>query len=174
MYSSETLSIIEGALESERREVAFFRRMAQRIKSPLGKAVFKDYADKGKLNCQSLKDLHAQLSDKGNPAGKEQASNIVQMDFDDYEEKLTGSMDKALADFDDITALDMAARFVRKTTRFLNRSYEALKDPAGRELLKSITLSEKENFIHLKNIEEYLKDPHAWFREMEHHGLDGA
>jgi hypothetical protein len=51
------------------------------------------------------------------------------MDFDDYEEKLTGSMDKALADFDDITALDMAARFVRKTTRFLNRSYEALKDP---------------------------------------------
>jgi hypothetical protein len=30
--------------------------------------------------------------------------------------------------------------------------------------LKSITLSEKENFIHLKNIEEYLKDPHAWFR----------
>ncbi len=66
---------------------------------------------------------------QGESAGKEQASNIVQMDFDDYEEKLTGSMDKALADFDDITALDMAARFVRKTTRFLNRSYEALKDP---------------------------------------------
>ena len=171
MHSAETLSIIAEALESERREVAFFRRMSERIKSPLGKAVFKDYADKGKKHYQSLKDLHTQLSDKAKAASD---SNIVQIDFDDYEEKLTMSMDKALADFDDLTALDIAARFVRKTTRYLSKSYEALKDPAGKELLKSISLSEKENFIHLKNIEEYLKDPHAWFREMEHHGLDGA
>lgn len=174
MYTTETLSIIEEALESERREVAFFRRMSERIKSPLGKAVFKDYADKGKKNYQSLKDLHTQLSDKAKAGGTADASSITQIDFDDYEEKISGSMDKALADFDDLTALDIAARFVRKTTRFLSRSYEALKDPAGRELLKTISLSEKENFIHLKNIEEYLKDPHAWFREMEHHGLDGA
>jgi rubrerythrin len=174
MYNSHTLSIIEEALESERREVAFFKRMSKRIKSPLGKAVFNDYSDKGKKNYQSLKDLHEQLSGKEKTVDQAQVASIGSINYDDDEEKLTESMDKALADFDDLTALDIAARFVRKTTRFLSNSYEALKDPAGKEILKAIALSEQENFIHLKNIEEYLKDPQAWFREMEHHGLDGA
>ena len=174
MQSSNTLSIIEEALESERREVAFFKRLSKRINSPLGKAVFNDYADKGKKNYQNLKDLHEQLSGKGNIVDQAQTASIGTINFDDDEDKISGSMDKALADFDDLTALDIAARFVRKTTRFLSNSYDALKHPAGREMLKAMVLSERENFIHLKNIEEYLKDPQAWFREMEHHGLDGA
>jgi hypothetical protein len=174
MYSSNTLMIIEEALESGRREVAFFRRLSERIKSPLGKAVFKDYADKGKKNYQSLLDLHTQLSSKGDNAGKALEASVTRIDYDDYEDKITKSMEKALADFDDLTAIDIAARFVRKTTRFLSRSYEVIKDPVGKEILKTIALSEKENFLHLKNIEEYLKDPQSWFREMEHHGLDGA
>ena len=174
MHSARTLHIIEEALESERREVAFFRRMAGRIKSPLGKAVFREYADKGRVHYQNLAQLHEKLS--GGPQAPDQAAgpNVVSIDFDDSEEAFSTGMDKALADFDDVTALDIAAGFVRKTTRFLSRSYEALKDPAGKEILRTIALSEKENFLHLRNIEEYLKDPQAWFREKEHHGLDGA
>jgi rubrerythrin len=174
MHSADTLTIIEEALESERREVAFFKRLSERIKSPLGKAVFRDYADKGTLHYQNLKELHKQLSSKGKTADQVRVVEVSLVDHDDYEEKISGSIGKALADFDDLTAIDIAARFVRKTTRFLSRSYEALKDPAGKEMLKEIALSEQENFIHLKNIEEYLKDPQAWFREVEHHGLDGA
>ncbi|HWR68681.1 MAG TPA: ferritin family protein [Desulfomonilia bacterium] len=174
MYSTKTLAIIEEVLESERREVAFFRRLSERIKSPLGKAVFKDYADKGKEHCRNLKDLHAELASKLSPAGQNRAADVTVMDFDDYEEKLSRSMDRALADFDDLTAIDIAARFVRKTTRFISKSYEAVKDPAHKDLIKSIELAERENFLHLKNIEEYLKNPHGWFREKEHHGLDGG
>jgi rubrerythrin len=171
MYNADTINIIEEVLESERREVAFFRRLADRIKSPLGKAVFRDYADKGTAHCQSLNALRAQIAP---PDKASEPVSVALADFDDYEEKLSSSMDKALADFDDITAIDIAARFVRKTTRFLSRSYDAVKDPAHREVLKAIELSERENFIHLKNIEEYLKNPHGWFREREHHGLDGG
>lgn len=174
MHTAETLSIIEEVLESEKREVAFFRRLSERIKTPLGRAVFKDYAEKGREHCRSLKELHTELSALDPSDTRAPATGATAMDQDDYEEKLSRSMDRALADFDDLTAIDMAARFVRKTTRFLSRSYEALTDPAHREVLRAIELSERENFIHLKNIEEYLKDPHAWFREREHHGLDGA
>ncbi len=174
MHNADTINIIEEVLESERREVAFFRRLADRIKSPLGKAVFRDYAEKGTAHCKSLHDLRAQIASPDSSPGQSDPVSVALADFDDYEEKLSSSMDKALADFDDITAMDIAARFVRKTTRFLSRSYDAVKDPAHREVLKAIELSERENFIHLKNIEEYLKNPHGWFREREHHGLDGG
>lgn len=174
MYTAETLAIIEEVLENERREVAFFRRLSERIKTPLGKAIFKDYAEKGKEHCRSLKGLHEELSAREKAAGHTATVGMTVMDYDDYEEKLSRSMDKALADFDDLTALDIAARFVRKTTRFISKSYDAIKDPAHKEVLRAIELAERENFIHLKNIEEYLKNPHGWFREIEHHGLDGA
>ncbi|HPI92135.1 MAG TPA: hypothetical protein PLT09_01485 [Deltaproteobacteria bacterium] len=174
MYSAQSLAIIEEVLENERREVAFFRRLSERIKTPLGKEVFKDYAEKGTVHCRNLTSLREELSKKVAPKENYKAVGVTTVDYDDYEEKLTQSMNKALADFDDLTALDIAARFVRKTTRFISRSYEAIKDPAHRELLKTIELAERENFIHLKNIEEYLKNPHGWFREMEHHGLDGG
>jgi hypothetical protein len=126
------------------------------------------------MHYQNLAQLHERLSGGQQAAGEAPGANVVSIDFDDAEDAVSASMDKALADFDDVTALDIAAGFVRKTTRFLSRSYEALKDPAGKEILKAIALSEKENFLHLRNIEEYLKDPQAWFREKEHHGLDGA
>lgn len=174
MYTAQTLAIIEKVLENERREVAFFRRLSERIKTPLGKAVFRDYAEKGKARCRSLSDLHAALSARGDTGAHRSSTGVTTMDYDDYEEKLSQSMEKALADFDDLTAIDIAARFVRKTTRFIARSYDALRDPAHKEALKAIELAEREGFIHLKNIEEYLKDPHGWFREVEHHGLDGA
>jgi len=174
MYTAESLSIIEEVLENERREVAFFRRLSERIKTPLGKAVFRDYAEKGKEHCKNLRTLHQELSARSGAADPQSSSGSTVMDYDDYEAKLSRSMDRALADFDDLTALDIAARFVRKTTRFISRSYESLRDPAHKEVLRAIELAERENFIHLKNIEEYLKNPHGWFREMEHHGLDGA
>lgn len=174
MYTAETLAIIEEVLENERREVAFFRRLSERIKTPLGKAVFRDYAEKGKEHCRSLRDLHEELTSRRKADSRNVSTGMTVMDYDDYEEKLSRSMEKALADFDDLTALDIAARFVMKTTRFIARSYDAIKDPAHKEVLRAIELAERENFLHLKNIEEYLKNPHGWFREVEHHGLDGA
>jgi hypothetical protein len=176
MRNTESLEIISEVLENERREVVLFRRLADTVRSPLGKAVFKDYAEKGKTLCTRVEALRGAIV-KG-PDGTAEArtfSTVADYDeLDDDEGRLSRSIEDALAGFDDLTAIDVAVRFVRKTTRILARSCSLIRDPAHREALRAIETAERENFMHLKNIEEYLKDPHSWFREMEHHHMDGA
>ncbi len=177
MHRTESTRIIDEVLQKERREVAIFRRLASKVKTPLGKAVFMDYAEKGRALCSSLEDLkrsHETGGEGSQVHGQGCVGTVRVVDHDDYEEKLSRAMEKALEKFDDIRAIEVAARIVRKTARAISRSYEAVRDPAYRDALREIERAERENFMHLKNIEEYLKDPQAWFREREHHHLDGA
>ncbi|HPC47769.1 MAG TPA: hypothetical protein PLW83_06970 [Deltaproteobacteria bacterium] len=178
MKGAEPSAIIDEVLENERREVELFRTLSERVASPLGKAVFRDYAEKGKDLCRHLETLLTRLEKDEETSsadrGEYRVHTVGVADYDDSEEMLSISLEKALSSFDDLTAIDVAARLVRRTARVVARSLKRMHDPAYREALKAIELAERENFLHLKNIEEYLKDPHAWFREREHHMLDGA
>lgn len=177
MQRVDHISIIESVLESERREVAIFRRLSERIATPLVRAVFTDYAEKSRAVCRNLEGLKSRLAGTGETGGTPPCDYTARVatvaDFDD-EAYLSASLDKALADLDDLKAINMASRFVRRTAKIIAESLKSLNDPGYWETLKAVEAVERENFMHLKNIEEYLKDPHSWFREREHHMLDGG
>ena len=81
---------------------------------------------------------------------------------------------RALADYDDYTILEAASSLIDKASAFFSHFSEMIKDPAERELFRSLAGMKHEHFLDIRDVEEYLKDPGSWFAEMEHHGLDGA
>jgi len=177
MTEVNSLDTLELALNSEKREMEFFLKHAQKIKNPLGKAMMHDIAEKGRENYLRLKSLcemrpNKRVADK--TAGRDDKSVYVDLGDMDYEEKISRDMNAALADYDDFKIIEVATRLVGKAANFFARVGEAHADPKEKEFLLTLAHAERENFLNLKDIEEYLKDPVSWFAEMEHHGLDGA
>lgn len=177
MEGVQPLSRLDAALIGEKRIIDFFLEQARNIRNPLGKAVFRDIAEKGRRNFRQLNKLRRQRAIKGTRQ-KGLPSEYVVVDssaeYEDFESGLSGDIDKALSGYDDCTIIEAASSFIDKASTYFSCSGERLKDPAERELFRSLAGMKHEYFLNLRDIEEYLKDPASWFAELEHHGLDGA
>ncbi|MGC9325332.1 MAG: hypothetical protein ACP5G0_11350 [Desulfomonilia bacterium] len=174
MSGANALDLLDIALSNEKMEMEFFLHHATKIQNPLEKEIFQEYADEVRKNYLRLKTLKESISKKASKQSvAEPSQDSAIIDFD-YEEKLTRDIDRALADYDDFRVIEAASDLLETIAEFFTRHSETLSDPTGKELFKAIADIKRENLLHLKDIEEYLKDPGSWFAELEHHGLDGA
>lgn len=177
MEGVQSLSRLDAALINEKIIIDFFLEQAKHIKSPLGREVFRDIAEKGRRNFRQLNRLRRRrgrrISRRENSLEKYTATTIGD-GKDDLEDSLSSDIALALSDYDDCTIIEAASSLIDKASAYFSRFGEVLKDPAEKELFRSLAGMKREYFLNLRDIEEYLKDPGSWFAEMEHHGLDGA
>ncbi len=174
MDAKERLNALEVALNNEKTEREFYLKHAARTKNEVGKRMFQQIADDELEHYNRLKELH----DKWEKSEKWPESVPLQVNATHVKDILKDVVAKvgkeAEKDTDDIEALEIATNFEDKGVSFYSKLAESVENPKEKEFFKLLSGIEREHFLSLKETLEYLKDPAAYFVEMEKHSLDGA
>jgi rubrerythrin len=175
MDERQRLNALQVALNNETSEREFYLRHARRTANPLGKAMFEEIASDELEHYQRLKELH----EKWESAGKWPESLPLEvrkttvgklLDVD----RLIKASGEAAGDVDDISAIETAVEFEARGSEFYAELRDALTDPKEKAFFDLLSKIEREHYLSLKDVEEYLKDPVSWLRRTERHSLDGA
>jgi rubrerythrin len=174
MGDHERLSAVEVALGNEKREREFYLRHAQRTKNQVGKAMFQQIADEELEHYQRLKELHEKWEKREKwpeTVPLRVKDTIVKDVLKDVVAKVDEAREK---DDDDLQAIRTALDFEAKGAAHYAKLRDEVSDPKEKEFFDLLSRIEREHYVSLKDTEEYLIDPAAWFTKTERHGLDGA
>jgi len=168
------MSALEAALQNEMNEREFYLTHAGRTRNPVGRAMFERIADDELEHYQRLNELHEVWLKKGkwpetipltvkNAGMKSLLSGLIR--------QVEGNPE---ADADDLDAIGIAAAFEsRGHEKYLDLS-RSVSDPKEKAFFELLAGMEREHYLSLKDMEEYLRDPASWFTRQERHGLDGG
>lgn len=168
------LSAIELALNNEMAEREFYLKHAARTRNPVGKKMFKQIADDELEHYERLKQLHDLWQKNENwpetiPLYVKDTN--VKKILESIPQMATQTLQK---DSTDLEALKTAIVFEDKGVKFYSELAEASLNSKEKGFFNLLSNIEREHFLSLKDVEEYLTDPSAWYIKMEHHGMDGA
>jgi len=170
----ERLDSLNTALTSEIREREFYLNNARRTNNPVGKAMFAQIADEELEHYERLKQLSDSLKEKGKwPAtvSLKVKNTVIRDVFMDVIKKVR---DMPAGDADDLEAIRTAIDFEAKGAAFYARISNEVKDPAEKAFFALLSSIEQEHYASLRDTEEYLTNPAAWFQKTERSLLDGA
>ncbi|MFH1875249.1 MAG: ferritin family protein [Pseudomonadota bacterium] len=174
MNAKERLNALELALNNEKTEREFYLKHAARTKNKVGKRMFQQIADDELEHYKRLKELHEKWS-KNEKWPETVPLKVSQTNVKDVLQDVVSKVGEEVEkDADDIQALEIATRFEDKGVSFYAKLAETVEDPREKDFFKLLSQIEREHFLSLKETLEYLKDPAAYFVEMEKPGLDGA
>ncbi|HNR89351.1 MAG TPA: ferritin family protein [Spirochaetota bacterium] len=174
MKANERLNALEVALNNEMNERQFYLNNAERTRNPVGKAMFARIADDELEHYEMLKKLHAEWTANGKwpdtvplTVNKTSVKTILQRMVDE-------SKDAPASDSDDLAAVQAAAQFESKGVDLYRELAEASTDKKEKEFFMLLSGIEREHFLSLKDMEEFIRNPSAWYTAKERHGMDGA
>jgi len=174
MERKDRLNALEIALENETKEREFYLANAERTANPLGKAMFESIAAEELDHYERLKKLH----DAWQKDGSWPETVPLKVKETNIRKVLASVVDKTAdippADDDDLAALQKAIEFEARGVEFYRHLSSRLSDPKEQKFFSLLAGIEEEHYRSLKETEEFLKDPAAWFRTTERGGLDGA
>lgn len=174
MDEKQRLNALEVALHNELAERDFYLKHASKTTNPIGKAMFEEIAADELEHYKRLKDLH----EKWVKAEKWPETLPMEVKKTNIADILKNTLKKVDdmpdADDDDIKAIETAIAFEEKGVDFYSRLSSESTDPKEKAFFMLLSGIEREHFVSLKDMEEYLKDPQSWFTKSEHHGMDGA
>jgi rubrerythrin len=174
MNDKERLNALEVALNNEMREREFYLKNAKRTKDPLGKTMFQQIADDELEHYQRLKELH-QKWDKQQKWPEtvplKVKNTIVKDILVDFIKKVDETVNGG--DTNDLAAVRTAIDFEAKGAKFYAELRDSVSNPKEKEFFGLLSKIENEHYLSLKDTEEYLTDPVAWYRTKEHHAFDG-
>ncbi|SEM24144.1 Rubrerythrin [Syntrophus gentianae] len=170
----ERLNALNIALKNESSERDFYLKNAERTRNPLGKAMFEQIADEELEHYERLKELHDRWAKEGkwpetlplkvkNTSVKNVLAKVV---------KTVSQMPQG--DDDDLKALQTAIEFEAKGTAFYARLRDEVSNPQEKAFFDLLASIEREHYNSLKDTEQFLTNPAAWYQEKERSGLDGA
>ncbi len=170
----ERLNALNIALKNESSERDFYLKNAERTRNPLGKAMFEQIADEELEHYERLKELHDRWAREGkwpetlplkvkNTSVKNVLAKVV---------KTVSQMPQG--DGDDLKALQTAIEFEAKGTAFYARLRDEVSNPQEKAFFDLLASIEREHYNSLKDTEQFLTNPAAWYQEKERSGLDGA
>lgn len=171
---NKRMNALKFALENEQKERDFYLVNARRTKNMAGKNMFKQIADEEKEHYEVLKKLHEQWEKKKKwPAtvplkvNKSLAGSILKSLSEKKAARIKGNEDdlKAIR-----TAIDFEARGVALYTKLENGST----DPKEKDFFNLLAGIERQHFLSLRDTEEFLTDPAAWYQNAEKTTMDGA
>ena len=174
MDEKERQNALDVALNNEMREREFYLNHAKKTNSPVGKAMFKQIADEELEHYERLKELHERWEKK------EKWPDTVPLKVKDTIVKniLLDAVKKAkkepIKDDDDLKAIRTAIDFESKGVAYYAKIRDAVIDPKEKAFFDLLSKIENEHYLSLKDTEEYLTHPDAWYVKTERHGLDGA
>lgn len=168
------LDALNVALNNEMREHEFYLKNAERTTNPLGEAMFRQIAGEELEHYERLKQLSVTWKEKGTWPGTVplivKATNVGNILKD-----LVGIASRIPAgDDDDLKAIRTAIDFEAKGAEFYARLRDEVSDPKEKDFFGLLANIEREHFASLKETEEFLTNPAAWYQQTERTGLDGA
>lgn len=174
MNPNERLNALEVALNNEMNERQFYLNNAARTRNPVGKEMFTRIAEDELEHYEMLKKLHEEWKAKGKwtetvPLMVKQ-TNVKTM----LARMLKESKELPESDSDDLAAIQTAAQFESKGADLYRELAEASADKKEKEFFELLAGIEREHFLSLKDMEEFIKNPESWYTNKERHGLDGA
>ncbi|HHO77032.1 MAG TPA: hypothetical protein ENN05_11500 [Deltaproteobacteria bacterium] len=174
MEDKQRLNSLEVALHNEVAERDYYLKHASKTTNPVGKAMFEEIAADELEHYNRLKELHEKW------IKAEKWPETVPMEV--KKTKIAGILKQTLKQVDDmpdvhdddIKAIETAIAFEEKGVDLYSRLSNESNDPKEKAFFKLLSDIEREHFVSLRDMEEYLKDPQSWFVKSEHQGFDGA
>lgn len=174
MDEKQRLNALEVALRNEVSERDFYLKHASKTTNPVGKAMFEEIAADELEHYKRLKELH----EKWTKAEKWPETVPMEVKKTNIANVLKNTLKKVDdmpdTDDDDIQAIETAIAFEGKGVDFYARLSSESEDRKEKAFFALLSGIEREHYLSLKDMEEYLKDPQSWFAKSERHGLDGA
>ncbi len=174
MKHKEQLNALEVALNNEKSERGFYLKHAKRTKNPLGKAMFRQIADEELEHYERLKQLHEKWEQEENwpeTVPLKVKDTIVKDIFKDMVKKAERMPP---GDADDLEAIQTAIEFEAEGAIYYANLRDKVTDPKEKQFFNLLADMEHEHFVSLKDTEEFLTNPAAWYQKMEHTSLDGG
>ncbi len=162
------------ALKNELQERDFYLSHAKRTKNPIGKTMFNQIAAEELEHYQKLKELQSVWLEKQRwPDTVPLTVNgtDVARILDDL---LSKTKDQKPGQDDDLAAIRTAIEFESEGVKFYKKLSDQVTDPQEKEFFGLLAKIEQEHFLSLKDTEEYLTNPAAWYQKTEGTSLDGA
>jgi rubrerythrin len=174
MNDKERLDALETALGNEMKEREFYLTNADRTQNPLGKAMFRRIAEDELEHYQRLKELHEKWAAEGRwPETLPLVVNTTNIK-EVLVNTLKGMDRSAPTDAGDLEAVKIAADFEDKGVRLYRQLAAASMEKQERDFFELLSMIEYEHFLSLREAEEYLENPAAWFVKVEHPMMDGG
>lgn len=174
MKDKERLNALEVALNNEQREREFYLKHAERTNNPLGKAMFQQIAEEELEHYERLKELHAKW-EKEESWPETVPLKVNETIVKDILKDVVDKVDKMPpGDKDDIEAIRTAIDFEAEGAIYYARMRDKVTNPKEKDFFNLLADMEHEHFVSLKDTEELLSDPEAWYQKMEKPHLDGA
>jgi rubrerythrin len=171
---TDYMASLELALKNEATEMKFYQNESQRSKNPLAKKMFDLLANDEKEHMQRIRHLHEKLIADGTWP-KDVPIEIKGTNVRDVLNGLTAKLDNATRhDDDDMAALEKAADFEAKGSKFYAGIADTCKNSMEKNFFMFLSRIEREHHLSLVDSISYLKDPQTWMMEHERAGLDGA
>jgi rubrerythrin len=174
MKNKERLNALEVALGNEQREREFYLKHAERTNNPLGKAMFRQIADEELEHYERLKQLHERwVKDETWPETipLKVKETIVRDILKDIVDKVK---EMPPGNADDIEAIRTAIDFEAEGAIYYARMRDKVTDAKEKDFFNLLADMEHEHFVSLKDTEELLSNPEAWYQKTEKPHLDGA
>jgi len=174
MKDKERLNALEVALNNEQREREFYLKHAKRTNNPLGKAMFQQIADEELEHYERLRELHAKW-DKKESWPETVPLKVNETIIKDILKDVVDKVDKMPpGDKDDLEAIRTAIDFEAEGAIYYARMRDKVTNQKEKDFFNLLADMEHEHFVSLKDTEELLSDPEAWYQKTEKPHLDGG
>jgi rubrerythrin len=167
MTENERLNALEVALNNEIRERDFYLKNAERSRNPVGKALFQQLANEELEHYEILKKLHETWNKNEKwpeTVPLEIEGTLVTDILDTVGRELEVTSDQ---DDDDLAAIRTAVEFEAEGEAFYAKLRDESTDAKEREFFALLSSMEHEHYASLKDTEEFLRDPGAWYANIE-------
>ena len=169
------LTALEKAMEIERQGRAFYLEAAERIRDPMGKAVFQTLAREEVEHVRLLQAEYETISSEQDWMELDEARVCeVQTPLKLFPDK----RDTAYvipADATDLEALELAMEFEEQGYDLYVKAGEETDDPKGKKVFEFLAKQENAHYAFLQKTHEYLNTEGAWyFDEEEFPMFDGG
>lgn len=171
----ERVSALETALNNEKKEREFYLHQARRTKNAVGKAMFEQIAAEELEHYNMLKELHEKWVDKEKwPETIPLTVNGTNVSHILNEAVARAKNQAKSGDADDLEAIRTAIEFEGAGVKFYKQLRNMVVDRKEKDFFDLLAKIEHDHFLSLKDTEEYLTNPSAWYLKTEGSVLNGA
>lgn len=170
-------SILQLAIEKEKARKAMYEEAAAQATNPLVKSTFESLAREEDKHAEFVQTYYdRQVASEAWPAPAEIGADydfrdVIKEIFKQANEGIKAAGAKAEAELHDVyvAAIDAELESVHYYTDALNHAT----DPIARQFFSILVEQEKLHHKLLKDTQQYLEDPSAWYFEQEQWSVEG-
>lgn len=171
---AKTLEALKFAVQMEIDGKEYYQKANQESANKLGKDLFQWLAAEEDKHRQRFEEVYEVIRNKKSWSEvniKPESGENIKTLFSKARETAAPEIEEVTAELNAISgAMDME----NKSHTFYKLQGEKATYDAERKFYETLAAEERGHYLTLIDYREYLIDPAGWFRQMEHHSLDGG